>query len=72
MKGDEGAARDVYLETTKLDPKNADAHFLLASTMEKLGDRKGAAAELNTFIDLAGTNDPRISAARDKLKAISN
>jgi cytochrome c-type biogenesis protein CcmH/NrfG len=70
MKGDEDGARNVYLETTKLDPKNADAHYLLSSTMEKLGDRQGAKAELSTFIDLAPSADPRVAAAREKLKGL--
>lgn len=72
LRGDPDSAKQAYIETTNIDPKNFDAHFLLAGTMEKLGDNKGAKAELSTFIDLAPAQDPRVTAAKEKIKSLGN
>jgi len=70
LKGDLVSAEAVYMEATALDPKNVDAHYLLAGIMEKLGDHAGAKLELNTFLEIAPTNDERIAKAKERLAAL--
>ena len=70
MKGNCQEAKSIYQETTSMDPKNADAHFLLATTMERLGDTSGARTELTTFLELASKSDPRLTKAKEKLDSL--
>ena len=67
LKGDLVSAEAAYMEATSLDPQNADAHYLLAGIMEKLGDHDGAKLELNTFVKLATSGDARLTRAKEKL-----
>jgi len=42
----------------------------LSNAMERMGDTKGAATELTTFVQLAPAQDPRLASAKEKLKTL--
>jgi tetratricopeptide (TPR) repeat protein len=65
-------AMDAYKEAVNLAPNDATAHWLLSRSMEKNGDRDGAIAQLNSFLQICSPTDPRGQKARehlDELKA---
>ena len=67
LKGDLVSAEAAYMEATALDKDNADAHYLLAEIMEKLGDHDGAKVELATFLKVASATDGRIAKVKEKI-----
>ncbi len=69
-KGNVEEAKEVYQETAALEPNNPDAHYLLATTFEKLGDKTAAKQELTTFLGLARENDPRLPKVKEKLETL--
>ena len=70
LKGDNAGAKEAYVAGAQIAPDNADAHFLLSNAMERMGDAKGAATELTTFVQLAPAQDPRLATAKEKLKTL--
>jgi tetratricopeptide (TPR) repeat protein len=65
-------AMKAYQEAAKLTPNDANVHFLLSRSMEKSGDRDGAISELNTFIKLCDSSDPRAQQAKEHLSKLQS
>lgn len=65
-----GPATKAYQEAAKLAPEDATIHWLLSNSMEKSGDSEGAIAELETFIKLGESSDPRVAKAKEHLEVL--
>jgi tetratricopeptide (TPR) repeat protein len=63
-------AVDAYREAAKLAPKDPTVHWLLSQSMEKSGDRTGAIAELNSFLQVCDPSDPHGQKARQHLEEL--
>lgn len=64
--GDYAAAREAFLDSTRLDPNAANVHNNLALAQDKLGDETGAIASLERALAL----DPGLHEARNNLGTI--
>lgn len=65
-------ATDAYKEAVKLAPNDANAHWLLSRAMEKCGDRDGAIAELQYFLQVCSPSDPRGQQAKDRIETLKS
>ncbi len=63
-------AVDAYKEAAKLSPKDPNIYWLLSRAMEKSGDRAGAIAQLNEFLQICSPSDPRGEKAREHLQEL--
>jgi cytochrome c-type biogenesis protein CcmH/NrfG len=63
-------AVDAYKEAVNLAPDDANAHWLLSRSMEKSGDRDGAVAQLNCFLQICSPSDARAPKAREHLEEL--
>jgi tetratricopeptide (TPR) repeat protein len=63
-------AVNAYKEAAKLAPNDANVHWLLSRSMEKSGDRDGAIAELNCFLQVCSPSDPHGQKAREHLEEL--
>ncbi len=63
-------AVNAYKEALKLTPNDPNVHFLLSKSMEKSGDKDGAIAELDSFLQLCPPNDPRSQQAKEHLEQL--
>jgi cytochrome c-type biogenesis protein CcmH/NrfG len=65
VQGYVGPAVDAYKEAAKLSPNDLDVIWLLSRSMEKNGDREGAIAQLNLFLQLCSPSDSRALKAKE-------
>ena len=63
-------AVESYKQALKLDPSDANVYWLLSKSMEKSGDRDGAIAELNHFLQICSPSDPRGLKAKAHLEEL--
>jgi tetratricopeptide (TPR) repeat protein len=63
-------AVDAYKEAAKLTPNDPNVHWLLSRSMEKSGDRDGAIAELDRFLQVCSPSDPHGLKAREHLEEL--
>jgi tetratricopeptide (TPR) repeat protein len=63
-------AVDAYKEAANLAPSDANVRWLLSRSMEKSGDRDGAIAQLNCFLQYSSPSDARVSKAREHLEEL--
>ncbi len=63
-------AMESYKQALKLDPSDANVYWLLSKSMEKSGDRDGAIAELNHFLQICSPSDPRGLKAKEHLEEL--
>jgi len=63
-------AVNAYKDAAKLSPNDSNVHFLLSRAMEKSGDKDGAIAELNQFLQLCSADDPRGPQAKEHLEQL--
>ncbi len=71
VKGFVGPAVESYKEAVKIAPDDGNAHWLLSRAMEQNGDRAGAIAELNAFLERSPT-DPRAAKAKEHLQELQS
>ncbi len=60
-------AVQAYKDAAKLAPNDADVLWLLSNAEEKAGDRAGAIAELEHFLQLCAPSDPRVAKGQGHL-----
>jgi tetratricopeptide (TPR) repeat protein len=65
-------ASEAYKQAVALAPNDANASYLLSRSLEKCGDREGAIAELNRFLQLCSPSDPRGTKAREHLEELKS
>jgi tetratricopeptide (TPR) repeat protein len=70
VQGYVGPAVEAYKEAAKLTPNDPDVIWLLSKSMEKSGDREGAIAQLDHFLQLCSPSDPRGLKAREHLEVL--
>jgi tetratricopeptide (TPR) repeat protein len=70
VQGYVGPAVDAYKEAAKLSPNDLDVIWLLSRSMEKNGDREGAIAQLNLFLQLCSPSDSRALKAKEHLEEL--
>jgi tetratricopeptide (TPR) repeat protein len=71
VKGFVGPAVESYKEAVKIAPNDGNAHWLLSRAMEQNGDRAGAIAELNAFLERSPA-DPRAAKAKAHLQELQS
>jgi len=72
LRGKINDAITSYQAAIRLEPANCDAHYLLGSALEAKGDREGAINELNVFMSMCKTDDPKgLDAQRRLAKLMS-
>src|SRR5262249_48815974 len=72
LRGKINDAITSYQAAIRLEPANCDAHYLLGSALEAKGDREGAINELNAFMSMCKTDDPKgLDAQRRLAKLMS-
>ncbi len=67
VQGLDGPASTEYREAIKINPQDPNAHWLLSKSLEKSGDRDGAIAELQYFLQVCSPSDVRGQQARQRL-----
>jgi Flp pilus assembly protein TadD len=72
LKGDPAAASKAYQSAALLAPNNPDVYYLLASALEKDGNKDGAKKALQKFVEMSNGQDARVTNARTKLSAWGN
>jgi tetratricopeptide (TPR) repeat protein len=72
VQGFVGPAVECYREAVKIAPNDANALWLLSRANEQNGDRKGAIAELQKFLQTCSPGDPRGEKAREHLKELES
>jgi cytochrome c-type biogenesis protein CcmH/NrfG len=70
VQGYVGPAVDAYKQAVNLAPNDANVHWLLSRSMEKNGDRDGAIAQLNYFLQVCSHSDARGLKAREHLEEL--
>ena len=70
IRGESDAGIAEYETVLTKNPKNVDAHYLLAQALEKANDRKNAIREFNEFLQLASPQDARRNSAEQKLREL--
>jgi tetratricopeptide (TPR) repeat protein len=70
VQGYVGPAVDAYKQAVNLAPNDANVHWLLSRSMEKNGDRDGAIAQLNCFLQVCSPTDARGLKAREHLEEL--
>lgn len=70
MQGFVGPAVEAFKEAVKIAPGDASAHWLLSKAMEQSGDRSGAIAELDRFLQTCSPSDPRGEKAKAHLEEL--
>lgn len=70
VQGYVGPAVDAYKEAANLAPNDPDVIWLLSRSMEKIGDRQGAMAQLTHFLQLCSPSDPRALKAKEHLEEL--
>jgi len=63
-------AVDAYKEAVNLSPNDANVRWLLSKSMEKSGDRDGAIAQLNSFLQYSSPTDARVQKAKEHLEEL--
>jgi Flp pilus assembly protein TadD len=63
-------AVNAYKEAMNLAPNDPNVRWLLSKSMEKSGDRDGAIAELDNFLQICSPSDPRAVQAKEHLEAL--
>ena len=69
-RGRMGEAGRELLRVLAIDPKLAEAHYLLGQVRAGSDDPAGAAVALRRFLDLAQPSDPRVEPARALLRRL--
>jgi tetratricopeptide (TPR) repeat protein len=63
-------AVNAYKEAMQLAPNDPNVRWLLSKSMEKSGDRDGAIAQLDNFLQICSPSDPRAAQAKEHLEAL--
>jgi tetratricopeptide (TPR) repeat protein len=65
-------AVNAYKEAMNLSPNDPNVRWLLSKSLEKSGDRDGAIAQLDNFLQICSPSDPRAVAAKEHLEALKS
>ena len=70
--GETEAAARLFRSALSVGPREANAHFGLARTLERLGQRKEAVRSFQAYLECAPADDPFRLAAQERLRRLQD